>query len=91
MKSFTSKEILTAFDSSMKHFIMDCVDWGGLVRIQGIIFFVLFWSLYYNLNTKRNTKMNITILGKDDLISVTRQKAKANLHYVREKNARRTI
>ena len=57
----------------MKHFVMDCVDWGGLVRIQGIIFFNLFWSLYYNLNAKRNTRIAITVLGKDDFVTVPRQ------------------
>ena len=70
---------------------MDCVDWGGLIRIQGIIFFILFWSLYYNLNSKRNTKMAITILDKYDQIDLSRQKAKMNLHFVREMNARRKI
>ena len=67
---------------------MDCVDWGGLMRIQGVIFFILIWSLYYNLNSKRNTKMAITILDVNDPFSVTRQDAKSNLHFIREKNAR---
>ena len=90
-RTFTSKEILTSFDSSIKHFIMDCVDYGGLLRIQGIIVFILFWSLYYSLNSKRNTKMAITILDREDELTVSRQKAKANLHLVREKNARSKI
>lgn len=70
-RTFTSKEILTSFDSSIKHFIMDCVDYGGLIRIQGIILLILFWSLYYSLNSKRNTKTAITILDRQDL-SVSR-------------------
>lgn len=90
-RTFTSKEILTSFDSSIRHFIMDCVDYNGLLRIQVIIAFILFWSLYYSLNSKRSTKMAITILDREDEVTVSRQKAKANLHLVREKNARRKI
>ena len=90
-RTFTSKEILSALDSSLMHFIVDCVDWGGLVRIQGILVFVLVWSLYYSLNAKRNTRETIEVLDIDDGKAVSRQQAKENLHSVREHTARASI
>ena len=79
-RTFTSKEILSALDSSLMHFVVDCVDWGGLVRIQGVLVFVLVWSLYYSLNAKRNTRESIEVLDYFDGKHVTRQQAKKNLH-----------
>ena len=90
-RTFTSKEILSALDSSVMHFVVDCVDWGGLVRIQGVLVVVLIWSLYYSLNAKRNTRESIEVLDYYDGKHVTRQQAKENLHSVRENNVRAHI
>ena len=79
-RTFTSREILSALDSSVMHFVVDCVDWGGLARIQGILVLVLIWSLYYSLNAKRNTRETIEVLDIHDGKEVTRHQAKDNLH-----------
>ena len=54
-RTFTSRHSLVGSDGSFLGFMEDCVDFGGLMRIQAIILPIITWSLYYSLSSKKNT------------------------------------
>ena len=94
LRTFTSRHSLVGSDGSFMGFISDCVDYGGLGRIQAIILPCILWSLFYSLSSKKNTgtfQAIIEVLAYDDVKVVSRNEAKQNLHMIRENNARRKI
>ena len=78
-RTFTSRHSLVGQDGSFFGFIEDCVDYGGLFRIQAIILPIICWSLYYSLSTAKNTgnfQAVIEVLNYDDFKDVSRNEAK---------------
>ena len=49
-RTFTSRHSPVGNDGTLIGFMQDCVDYGGLVRIQAIILPIICWSLYYSLS-----------------------------------------
>ena len=67
---------------------------GSLLRIQAIVLPIITWSLYYSLGKKKSTTtLNaiVEVLPETEFRTVSREKAKRNLHKIRETNAKRKI
>ena len=87
-----SSEIAT--DLGLVNFIENCIDLGSLLRIQAIVLPIITWSLYYSLGKKKTTTtLNaiVEVLPFTEFKMVSREKAKRNLHKMRETNAKRKI
>jgi hypothetical protein len=87
-----SSEIAT--DLGLMIFIENCIDLGSLLRIQAIVLPIICWSLYYSLGKKKSTTtLNaiVEVLPFSEVKMVSREKAKKNLHKIRETNAKRRI
>ena len=87
-----SSEIAT--DLTLVSFIENCIDLGSLLRIQAIVLPIITWSLYYSLGKKKSTTtLNaiVEVLPVTEGQMVSREKAKRNLHKIRETNAKRKI
>ena len=90
-KTFTSN---VAAEMSLGNFLSNCIDVGSLYRIQGIVIPIIMWSLFYSLTNKKS-KMSLNaiveILPYNGMVTIPREKAKKNLHIIRETNIKQKI
>lgn len=91
---FTSQDNLNFQNTSVYEFFEQCVHLSALWKIEAIVVPIIIWSLYHSLNrvdsSERSSAELVEVLSVKDR-TVTRHKAKQNLHKIRENEVRRRI